>query len=102
MTSSAFPLLGRGGSPPEVVTELAPGFIDVRVTVEGVAYCGIRGEQVAEVGLGRGGVCPETKVGFERGRALPEGRLVLLLNVCPIGSWQAVCGNSGRARHCSW
>jgi hypothetical protein len=49
--------LGRGGSPPKVVTEPVLIFEDVRTTVEGVVSCGIRGEQVAKAGLGRGGVC---------------------------------------------
>jgi hypothetical protein len=38
--------------PPEVVTEPAPGFEDVHATVEGVASCGIHGEQIAKAGLG--------------------------------------------------
>jgi hypothetical protein len=37
-------VLGRGESLPEAVTEPAPGFVDVRDTVEGVVSCGIRGE----------------------------------------------------------
>jgi hypothetical protein len=48
--------LGRGGSLPEDMTEPALGFVDTRHTVEGVASCGIRGDQVAEAGLGRGRV----------------------------------------------
>jgi hypothetical protein len=56
--------LGRGGSPPKVMTESAPRFIDVHATVEGVASRGIRGEHVAKVGLKRGGVCPEAEVDF--------------------------------------
>lgn len=57
--------LGRGGSPPEVMTESAPGFVDVCALVEGVASRGIHGEHVAEVGLERGGVCPKVEVDFE-------------------------------------
>jgi hypothetical protein len=48
------------------MTESALGFADVCHTIEGVASCGIRGEQVAKAGHGRG-VCSEAEVGFERG-----------------------------------
>jgi hypothetical protein len=41
------------------VTEPTLGFVDVCVTVEGVASCRIHGEQVVKAGLGRGRVCPE-------------------------------------------
>jgi hypothetical protein len=60
-------VLGRCRSLPEVVIEPAPGFVDVHNTVEGVASYEISGERVAEVGLGRGGVCSETEAGFGRG-----------------------------------
>jgi hypothetical protein len=46
------------------MTESALGFVDVHAKVEGVASCGIHGEQVAEVGLGRSRVCPEAEVDF--------------------------------------
>jgi hypothetical protein len=49
---------------PKAETESTLGFIDVRDKVEGVASHRIRGELVAEVGLGRGGVCPEAEVDF--------------------------------------
>jgi hypothetical protein len=52
--------LRRGKSSPKPI----PEFEDVCATVERVASCGIRGEQVAEVGLGRGGVCPRAKFYF--------------------------------------
>jgi hypothetical protein len=45
----------------------------VRVTVGGVASREIHGEQVAEDGLGRGGVCPEEEVGFRQGGVCAEG-----------------------------
>jgi hypothetical protein len=61
-------VLERGGSLPEVVTEPAPGSVDMHAIVEGVASRGIRGEQVAEAGLGRGRVCSEAKFDFGRGR----------------------------------
>jgi hypothetical protein len=44
--------LGRGRSSPEVTVEPVLGFVDMRATIEGVASCGIRGEQVAEARLG--------------------------------------------------
>jgi hypothetical protein len=53
--------------------EPALGFIDVHDIVEGVASCGIRGEQVAEARLGQGGVCPEVEAGFGRGGACTRG-----------------------------
>jgi hypothetical protein len=52
VTSGAFPL---------IISRLKPGSGD---TVEEMASCGIRGEQVAEAGLGRGRVCPEDEAIF--------------------------------------
>jgi hypothetical protein len=65
--------LGRGGSLPEDMTEPALGFVDTRHTVEGVASCGIRGDQVAEAGLGRGRVCLEVEAGYGRDGACARG-----------------------------
>jgi hypothetical protein len=45
-------VLGRGRSLLEAVTEPALGFLDMHDTIEGVASCGIHGEQVAKVRLG--------------------------------------------------
>ena len=47
-------MLGRGGS----LLEAMAG------TVEGVAFCGIRGGQLAEAELERDGVCSEAGAGF--------------------------------------
>ena len=55
------------------MTEPAPGFEDVHATVEGVASCGIREEQVAKAGLRRGGVCPETRFYFGEAEFATEG-----------------------------
>jgi hypothetical protein len=65
--------LERGGSLPEVMTEPVLGFEDVCATVEGVASCGIHEEQVAEVGVGRGGVCPKTRFYFGRSGVCDRG-----------------------------
>jgi hypothetical protein len=73
----------------------------MRDIVEGVSSCGIRGEQVAEAGLGRGRVSPEAKVDFGRRRvprAIPRSYRI----VRPIGSWQTACENSGHMRYRSW
>jgi hypothetical protein len=63
------------------VTELALGFIDVCIIVEGVASRGIRGEQVAEVRLEQGRVCPEDQVGLEQGGVCTRGPACALI-VC--------------------
>ena len=65
--------LGQGGSPPEVATGPVLGFKDVCAIVEGVPSCKIRGEQVAEAGLGRSRVCPEAGAYFGRGRVCARG-----------------------------
>jgi hypothetical protein len=46
----------------------------MRDTVEGVASCEIRGEQVVKAGLGRGGVCFEAEAGFDRGGVCAQGQ----------------------------
>lgn len=56
-------MLGQGGSSPKVMIEAAPGFVDVCITVEGVAFYGIP-EQVAKAWLERGRVCSKDGVGF--------------------------------------
>ena len=60
-------MLGRGGNLPEAMVELPLGLASVQDTVGGVAFCGIRGEQVAETELGQGGVCSEAETGLGRG-----------------------------------
>jgi hypothetical protein len=68
MTLGAFSLRisrsGPGSGEVEVTTEPVLGFEDVHAIVEGVASCGICGEQVAEVGLGRGRVYPKAEFYF--------------------------------------
>jgi hypothetical protein len=41
--------------------EPAPGFVDVHGTVEGVASCWIRGEQVAKTGSGEAEFVPRPR-----------------------------------------
>jgi hypothetical protein len=70
-TIEAEAMLGRGGSLPEAVAEPALGLAVVQDTVKGVAFCGIRRGQVAEVG--RGGVCFEAEAGLGRGVVSSRG-----------------------------
>jgi hypothetical protein len=51
----------------------------VCATVEGVASCGIRGEQVAEAGLEQDGVCPKAEFYFERGGVCVRGLACTLI-----------------------
>jgi hypothetical protein len=55
------------------VTKPVQGFEDARGMVERVVSRRIRGEQAAEAGLGRGGVCPEAKLDFGRSRVYARG-----------------------------
>ena len=55
--------LGSGEvvSLPEADAEPTPGLATVHDTVEGMAFCGIRGGQEADARIGRGEVCSEAK-----------------------------------------
>jgi hypothetical protein len=55
-------VLERGGSPPKVVTEPDSRFSDVHHSLKEWPPTGFTGEQVAEAGLGRDGVCSEGKL----------------------------------------
>jgi hypothetical protein len=79
-------MLERGRSLPEAVAEPALGFATVHNTVEGVASCGIRREQVAEAELGRGGICFEAQTDFRRGVVSSRGLARALLYARPIRS----------------
>jgi hypothetical protein len=79
------------------MTEPASGFIDARHTVEGVASCGIRGEQVAEARLGRGEVCPEVEAGYGRDEACIRGPACTFV-VCM--SHQELAGSVGAVTAC--
>jgi hypothetical protein len=64
----------------------------VRATVEGVASYGIRGEQVAEAELWRGGVCLEAGIDFGRGRVCvrePACTLIVLYVPSGVDKWPA-------------
>jgi hypothetical protein len=65
--------LGRGGSPPEVVTEPVLRFNDVCHNLFEWPSVGFAGVQVAEVGLGRGGVRPEGELCIGRDRVCARG-----------------------------
>jgi hypothetical protein len=90
------PCSDERGNLPEAVVELALGLVAVQDTVGGVAFCGIRGEQVAETKLGRGGVCSEAKTGLERGVVSSQRSDHALSYARPIRSWQTTWGNSSR------
>jgi hypothetical protein len=70
-------MLGRGGSLPEVVAEPDMGLGPVQDTVKGVASCGIRGGQVAEVELERDRVFPRLRSASGDAEFLPEGQPTL-------------------------
>jgi hypothetical protein len=89
-------MLGQGGSLPEVMAELALGLAAMQDTVEGVAFYGIRGGQVAEAELGRGRVCFEAEANLKRGIVSSRGSYHSLSYACPIRSWQTAWGNSSR------
>jgi hypothetical protein len=64
----------------------------VCATIEGVASCGIHEKQVAEAELGRGGVCPEAGVDFERDGVCARGpacTLVILYVPSGVGRRRA-------------
>jgi hypothetical protein len=65
--------LGRGASPPKVVTEPILRFDDVCRSLKEWPSARFVGEQVAEAGLGRGGVCPEGKLCIGRDRICARG-----------------------------
>jgi hypothetical protein len=80
------------------MTEPALGFVDVCDTVEGVASCGIHGEQVAEARLGRGRVCPEDEVGFVRGGVCTRGPAHTFV---VYASHQGLAGGLGNSSCCT-
>jgi hypothetical protein len=65
--------LGRGGSPPEVVTEPILRFNDVCHSLIEWPSVGFTGEQVAEAGLGRGGGRLEGELCIGRDRVCARG-----------------------------
>jgi hypothetical protein len=52
-------------------SDTALGLAAVQDIVGGVAFCGIRGEQVAEARLGQGEVYSEAEAGFRQDRVSP-------------------------------
>jgi hypothetical protein len=67
------------------VAESAPRFEDVRGTVEGVASYRIRGEQVAESGLGEVEFVPRPWSTSGKAEFVPKGQFALLSYVHPAG-----------------
>jgi hypothetical protein len=63
-TIKAEATLERDRSLPEAMVEPALGLAVVQGTIEGVAFCRIHGEQLAETELGRDEVCSEAETGF--------------------------------------
>jgi hypothetical protein len=74
-TIKAEAMLGRGGSLPEAMAKPALGLAVMQGTIEGVAFCGIRGGLLSEAELGQGRACFEAKAGFRARRSvLPRVR----------------------------
>jgi hypothetical protein len=74
----------RGRSLPEAVVEPALGLAAVQDTVKGVGSCWIRGEQVGEDELWRGGACSEAETSFGRDLVSFRGPDHALLYARPI------------------
>jgi hypothetical protein len=53
-------------------------------------------------GLGEAEFVPRARLTSGEAEFAPERQPALLSYICPIGSWQVACENSGRMRHRSW
>jgi hypothetical protein len=89
-------MLGRGRNLVEAVAEPSLGLVDMQDTVGGVVFCRIRGEQVAEVGLGRGRICSKAEADLGLGVVSSRGPDHALSYARLIWSWQTTWVNSSR------